>query len=386
MLRSLFGGLTRDRNQVRNVLKAPGRHSKRRSCVALEPLEGRALMTLTPIAPGSGFPYSTVVELQITFPDNQHFVGSGVMVGPNDVLTAGHVVYSYADGGFATSILATPELNGKSAPFGSAYMTRETTYNTWIAYSKAHPGLTAPGDMDIALFSLNKNIGNNSGWMSYGYNNNNSTFASGTILNTAGFPAAGGYNGLQEEFSAGAIAGLSSDGSAIEYYQSQITTFGGQSGSPVWAYYPSTGQRIVYGIHVGGSGTPTSENFATRITQGIFNDIGSWIKADGPAAQVAPAVAVAVNGSSASSTADAVVVPVATTPQASALVGLFPLQTTGEGDKVGREALPSTVVALVPLTTTPDDGTVIFGMTVPNNKPGASLFQFAYHKPGASLV
>jgi hypothetical protein len=149
----------------------------------------------------------------------------------------------------------------------------------------------------------------------------------------------------------GQIAGLSSDGSAIEYYQSQITTFGGQSGSPVYVYFPSTGQRIVYGIHVGGSGTATSENFATRITQGIFNDIGSWIKADGTAPNATPNVA--VGGSSGASSSDMAVVPVLKTPEA------------------------STLLALVPLTTTPGDGTVVFGMTVPINKPAANLFLYA---------
>jgi hypothetical protein len=118
-------------------------------------------------------------------------------------------------------------------------------------------------------------------------------------------------------------------------------SFGGQSGSPVYAYFPSTGQRIVYGIRVGGSGTATSENFATRITQGIFNDIGSWIKADGPAPNAVPNVA--VGGSTGASSSDMAVVPVLKTPEA------------------------STLVALEPLTTTPGDGTIVFGMKVPNN-------------------
>jgi V8-like Glu-specific endopeptidase len=49
-------------------------------------------------------PYNTVAYLEATFADGNVFIGSGVMVGPNDVLTASHVVYSSVNGGVATSV------------------------------------------------------------------------------------------------------------------------------------------------------------------------------------------------------------------------------------------------------------------------------------------
>jgi V8-like Glu-specific endopeptidase len=255
-------------------------------------------LSLTAVSPSAGNPFTAITELQATFPDHKTFDGSGVMVDRFHVLTAGHMVYSYADGGWATSILAIPDLNGTNEPFGEASMTYERTFTTWMNYSKAHPGSTAPGDLDIALVTLDEDLGNFSGWMSYGYNNNNAQFAAGVIANTAGYPATAGYSGQQMEFSSGALAGLSSDGSALEYYQSSITTYAGQSGSPVWEYFPSTGQSIVYGIHVGGTGAANSLNFATRITQSIYNTITQWRSSDrdpdtGPIEFVAPA-----NGSS----------------------------------------------------------------------------------------
>jgi V8-like Glu-specific endopeptidase len=256
------------------------RATRRRVQPVVEGMEQRALLSLSPVSPSAPYPYTAIVELQATFPDHKTFVGSGVMVDKFHVLTAGHMVYSYADGGFASSVLAIPDLYGNQEPFGSARMTYERTFTVFTNYSKAHPNSTAPGDDDIALITLNEDIGNVTGWMSYGYDNNNADFAVGKVFNTAGYPAAGGYNGHYMELSSGAIAGLSSDGSAIDYYQSRITTYAGQSGSPVWAYYPSSNTRIVYGIHVGGSGTPTSLNFATRITQSIYNTIQGWRAAD----------------------------------------------------------------------------------------------------------
>ena len=159
-------------------------------------------------------------------------------------------------------------------------MAYERTYSTFMNYNRTHPGSTASGDYDIALITLDRTLGDRTGWMSFGYDNNNADFAPGAILNTAGYPASGGYDGRHMEFSYGPIAGLSLDGLAINYRQSAITTFGGQSGSPVWRYTPATGASVVYGVHVGGNGTPGGMNFATRITQSIFADLQAWRAAD----------------------------------------------------------------------------------------------------------
>jgi V8-like Glu-specific endopeptidase len=248
----------------------------RRKQPVLEWLEGRALLSLSGIAPNAGFPFTAIVELKATFPDHKTYVGTGAMIDSFHVLTAGHVIYSYADGGFATSVLATPELYGNSQPFGTAWMTYERTFNAFMSYNRTHPGTTAPGDYDIGLITLNRNIGYSTGWMNFGYDNNNADFARGSIYNTAGYPAAGGYDSRHMEFSAGSIAGLSPDGSALQYYQSSITAYGGQSGSPVWRYTPSTNTQMVYAVHVGGNGTAGSLNIATRITQPIFNALQQW--------------------------------------------------------------------------------------------------------------
>ncbi len=251
-------------------------------------LESRTVFSLTPVAPNASFPYTAIVKIEETFPDGERYVGSGVMVDSYHVLTAGHVVYDYDDGGWASQIIVIPDMNGSSNPFGEAFMASERTYTTWEDYSKYHPDSTAPGAYDIGLITLNSAIGNETGWMNYGYDNNNSRFASGTIMNTAGYPASGGYDGLTMQLSTGPIAGLSPDGSAIRYYQSSITTYGGQSGSPIWIDIPADNSRVVYGIHVGGNETPDGLNFATRITQKIFDDLQSWRASDTPPSTPSP--------------------------------------------------------------------------------------------------
>src|SRR4051794_24641104 len=66
----------------------------------LESLEAREVPSLTPLAANAGYPYTAIVELKATFSDHKTFVGTGVMVDRFHVLTAGHMVYSYQDGGF----------------------------------------------------------------------------------------------------------------------------------------------------------------------------------------------------------------------------------------------------------------------------------------------
>jgi V8-like Glu-specific endopeptidase len=270
-------------DRLTKVFKRPVAAPRRPGeCIRLgmEVLEGRDACSLSPISPTAGYPFTSIVELQATFPDHRTFVGSGVMIDRFHVLTAGHVVYDYAEGGFASQIRVTPKLSGNTAPFGVAYMTFERTYTPFMNYSRAHPGSTASGDYDIALITLDRTIGDRTGWMGFSYDNHNADFAPGAILNTAGYPAMGGYDSRHMEFSYGPIAGLSRDGLAIIYRQSAITSFGGQSGSPVWRYTPANGASVVYGVHVGGNGTPGGINFATRITQSIFNDLQTWRAAD----------------------------------------------------------------------------------------------------------
>jgi glutamyl endopeptidase len=326
---------SRPRNSQPRAAARPTTH------LSLERLEERDVPSLTPVGAGAGYPWTTMVELQATFPDHQTYVGSGAMVDSYHVLTAGHVLYSSSDGGWATQVKAVPELNGSSQPYGSASATYERTYTTFINYNKAHPGQTAPGDYDIGLLTLNRTVGNQTGWMGYGYNNNNAAFSSGTVFNTAGYPATNGYNGQNLEYSGGGIAGLSSDGSAIQYWQSSITTYGGQSGSPVWEYFPSTNSRVIYGVHVGGTGQSNSLNFATRITQGIFNDLQNWRNADH-----APSASVAVGGPGTGSLAHQAFALTGTAANAQEAVAPSPQAATGDRAPQGsREASPTTVPA-----------------------------------------
>jgi V8-like Glu-specific endopeptidase len=249
--------------------------------MALLGLQAPARASLSPVPAQAGYPWRAIVQLQATFPNHKTFDSTGVMVDPTHVLTAGHVLYHHEDGGYASQIIATPDLYATSQPFGTARMVTERTEPAFIQFETQHLGRTAPGDEDIGLVTLDRPIGQRTAWLNYGFDNNNADFVKGTVYYTAGYPATHGYDGRHMHYSFGAVAGLSTDGTALEYYQPSITTYGGQSGSPVWRYVG--GVPVVYGVHVGGDETPNSLNFATRITERIAGDLTAWRVSDGTA-------------------------------------------------------------------------------------------------------
>jgi V8-like Glu-specific endopeptidase len=64
------------------------------------------------------YPYGAVVRITDTI-GSQSWQGSGVLIAPDEVLTASHVLYSEGVG-TATNITVTPAYASGSSPYGSA--------------------------------------------------------------------------------------------------------------------------------------------------------------------------------------------------------------------------------------------------------------------------
>ena len=104
----------------------------------------------------SSFPFSAVVKLRIDFGSGGIFEGSGAMIGPNDVLTAGHNLWDPRFG-YARSVTVIPGLAGTSQPFGSATSTRIRVPDEYVSTSGSF-------DYDIGVINLSSNLRNSSGW------------------------------------------------------------------------------------------------------------------------------------------------------------------------------------------------------------------------------
>ena len=117
-------------------------------------------------------PYSAIVSIRSTFADGTVTLGTGALVGKNDVLTATHVVYQPGRGGNAVSIQVTPgaDFNGvtgvmESAPYGSFTGTINLSFPT-ETFSDGNNATTSLLEVpsDIALIGLTKAVGFDTGW------------------------------------------------------------------------------------------------------------------------------------------------------------------------------------------------------------------------------
>lgn len=135
--------------------------------------------TQTPIAPYSiigddgrsevvnykSAPNSRICYLNATFPNGAVKRGTAWMFKKDAAATAGHCLYSAADGGWATKVEIWPGRNNSwlsGKPYGSA-----TAVDIALSDSYINSGNT---DYDYGLIKLNKDIGNSCGWFSYAYN------------------------------------------------------------------------------------------------------------------------------------------------------------------------------------------------------------------------
>ncbi|MBN1426260.1 trypsin-like serine protease [Candidatus Fermentibacteria bacterium] len=211
------------------------------------------------------FPWRVNVKVFMQF-GSSYYVGSGVLVDPYHVLTAGHCVFDH--GGtddWADDITVVPAYENGSQPFGNA---GAVSLHSWTGWTQ-----DGSYDHDMGVIDLDRPIGALTGWHGYGYNNSNSFFTGNTFHNP-GYPAASPYNGQYMYYWYG-------DFDLAGTYQLTFfkTAYGGQSGSG--AYHLSDDQRTVYAVLSNGWSLWTND---VRITESKFSHIGGFIAEDTPAA------------------------------------------------------------------------------------------------------
>jgi V8-like Glu-specific endopeptidase len=203
-------------------------------------------------------PWSANCQLVITIAGNQQAIGTGWLMGPRLVVTAGHCVHEGMDGNFFESVEVIPGMNGPARPYGSqaalqgklrasdGWRTSGTLaldYGAILLDSEFQsPTGTSPGQFAVDVLS--------------------DAQLTGIELFLSGYPAdkTFGTQWTDAEPISGVLTGR------LKY---MIDTFGGHSGSAV---VPVGGSAAV-GIHNYG-GCP---NFCTRITSGVKADLDQWL-------------------------------------------------------------------------------------------------------------
>lgn len=162
-------------------------------------------------------PYRKIVSLESYFPIGSGF-GTGVMIGPDLVLTAAHNVYDVQRGQWVQGVQVVPARDGQNYPYGSYQASQVFILK---GYKDEVTGNSA--SFDMALIKLSQKVDSRVGYLEVSAQQD-----PGQRIQIAGYPATtfekiGFMYGMFGE-----ISGI--DGDLINY---QIDTESGQSGSPV---------------------------------------------------------------------------------------------------------------------------------------------------------
>lgn len=208
------------------------------------------------INPTTGFPWRAICALRIRSSNGNYYVGTGWLISPRTVITAGHCVYMHNDGGWAESIEVIPALNDTTRPYGSGKSSVFRSTSGWTRDKNR--------DFDYAAIILPAAYrpGDTVGF--FGYATRNDASLMSKTLNLSGYPADKGAK--TQWFHARATQAVAER--TITY---DIDTFGGQSGAPVW--FLENGNRYAVGIHTNGH---NSGNSATRIIAEVYNNLTTW--------------------------------------------------------------------------------------------------------------
>ena len=198
-------------------------------------------------------PWCNTVKLLIKGADNKSYMGSGFMIGPNSVATAGHCVYNTDWNGWAKSITVIPALNGTTQPYGSA-----TSYNLECGGDWYNSNYNQD---DWGVIRINANLGNSTGWLGLRWQ---SSSYNGSTVKAVGYPST---DKTHMYYGSGKVKSSSARTLSGDWDLS-----GGQSGGPVHIYYSSTGYTAV-GINRGGGSTYSD---CLRIDEWIYNKLMSY--------------------------------------------------------------------------------------------------------------
>jgi len=161
-----------------------------------------------------------------------------------------------ADSDIDVLVAFSPGQNASVRPWGTIGWARAVSVQGW---TKSHKR-----DFDYAMIVLSQDIGNQLGWMGYGWKNPLPKYN----VNINGYPGDKPFGTMWHAF-----CGLQTIQTYRLYYA--CDTFGGMSGSHVYVYFNTETKRTIYGIHAYGVDR-TGLNGATRITKSVFDNLSAW--------------------------------------------------------------------------------------------------------------
>ncbi len=206
----------------------------------------------------TNWPWRVQGHLIMTYPDGQQYIGSGTMVNKHHVLTAGHNVYSEANGGWATSIEFHAAQNDNTLPYGSVLVTRLLSFRGWTE--------DQDDDWDMGMLILESELGDHTGWM--GVISTTDENLDDHEITVAGYP--GDKGGRQLWRSTEKIVTVNAE--TIQY---DAYTTGGMSGAGVFGVWEGVEDEHQCASHMQGpNGTP---NEGCRVSSEKYRRLVEWM-------------------------------------------------------------------------------------------------------------
>ncbi|MDX1615165.1 MAG: serine protease [Candidatus Promineifilaceae bacterium] len=202
------------------------------------------------------YPWRCICSLLITAGDGSRWIGTGWLISPRTLITAGHCVYIHGHGGWARRVQVIPGRDASERPFGSCVATEFRSVTGWTE------DRTREYDYAAIILPESCRFGDDLGW--FGYANYSDSRLQGKVANLSGYP--GDKPSGTQWFHSRNVGRVTE---ATLLYD--IDTAGGQSGAPVW--FLKDGRRYAIGIHTNGAMTGNS---ATRINSQVFSNLSLW--------------------------------------------------------------------------------------------------------------
>jgi V8-like Glu-specific endopeptidase len=203
-------------------------------------------------------PWRRVCALRISFPSGSTYRGTGFLIGPRAVATAGHCVYLHDQGGWARQVEVIPGANGTARPYGQAVSSSLRSVGGWVNGKKP--------ESDYGCIVLPPGAFGGRSLGSFGCANFDAAKIVAQPAVLGGFP---GDKPFAELWGMSRVIKTVTAKTLIY----DIDSVGGQSGAPV--YIMRAGQRYVVGIHNYGQATGNS---ATRVTEPVYQRLLAWSK------------------------------------------------------------------------------------------------------------
>ena len=204
------------------------------------------------------YPWRCICSLRMRTRDGSNYIGTGWLVSPRLVITAGHCVYFHDHGGWADTIEVIPGRRGSNQPYGSAVSRQFRTVSAWVNNG------SRDYDYGAIILPEDARYGDQLGWL--GYASKTDDELENGMVNISGYP--GDKPSGTQWFNAQRLQSV--DEKVITY---PVDTAGGQSGAPVWQLFDN-GHRYGVGVHTNGH---VSGNSATRVTSEVFQNFTNWV-------------------------------------------------------------------------------------------------------------